>query len=408
MSDIDRRYLKETSTMQRKKIIIIGGGASGLVAADFLSLKYEVHIFEKGKTVGRKFLVAGNGGFNLTNQATGAELLAYYSPTPILHAALQQFGTEDTRKYFADLGIPTFVGSSGRIFPEQGIKPVQVLQSMKKRLIKNGVSFHFKHEFIGFDEEMKPIIRNEEEAFTPLAEKYIFALGGASWSITGSDGTWLDLFSQHGINTVPFQASNCGVNVEWSADFKEKHAGKPLKNIAVKCRDKTVKGEALITKYGLEGNAIYPIIPEVRALLNQGKEAVIHFDFKTQNTESQLLEKVASKNISPKNYAFAFKLSKSQIALIKEFSTKEEYLSCPKFIANIKNLAVPIQSLRPIEEAISTVGGIDISEVNDDFSLNQFPHISVIGEMLDWDAPTGGFLLQGCFSSAVKSANSLG
>ena len=125
MSDI------EIHTMKRKKIIIIGGGASGLVAADFLSKKYEVHIFEKGKTVGRKFLVAGNGGFNLTNQTTGADLLAHYSPTPIVRHALQHFGTEETRKYFADLGIPTFIGSSGRIFPEHGIKPVQVLQDMK-------------------------------------------------------------------------------------------------------------------------------------------------------------------------------------------------------------------------------------------------------------------------------------
>ena len=389
--------------MKKTKIIIIGGGASGLVAADFLSQKYEVHIFEKGKTVGRKFLVAGNGGFNLTNQATGAELLAYYSPIPILHTALQQFGTEDTRKYFADLGIPTFIGSSGRVFPERGFKPVEVLQAIKKRLIDNGVSFHFKHEFIGFDEEMKPIIRNEEESFTPSGEKYLFALGGASWSVTGSDGTWLDFFSQKGLKTVPFQASNCGLNVNWSANFKERHAGKPLKNIAVTCGNKTVKGEGLITEYGLEGNAIYPIIPEVRALLNQGKEAVLHFDFKTQNTESQLFNKIEGRLLIPKNYAFSFKLSKSQIALIKEYSTKEEYLSCKEFISKVKDTKIKVESLRPIEEAISTVGGIDMAELNDDFSLRQFPHISVLGEMLDWDAPTGGFLLQACFSTAIAA-----
>ncbi len=393
--------------MKDKKIIIIGGGASGLIAADFLSQKYEVHIFEKGKTVGRKFLVAGNGGFNLTNQATDAELLAHYSPTPILHAALQQFGTEDTRKYFAGLGIPTFIGSSGRVFPERGFKPIEVLQALKNRLLENGVSFHFKHEFIGFDADMKPLIRNEEETLTPFADKYLFALGGASWSVTGSDGTWLDFFSQKDIKTVPFQASNCGLNVNWSENFKERHAGKPLKNIAVTCGNKTVKGEGLITEYGLEGNAIYPIIPEVRAALNRGKEALLYFDFKTQNTESQLFNKIEGRLLIPKNYAFSFKLSKSQIALIKEYSTKDEYLDCEKFIGKIKRTTVKVESLRPIEEAISTVGGIDISEVNDDFSLRQFPHLFVLGEMLDWDAPTGGFLLQGCFSSAVYSANSL-
>ncbi|MBK0402527.1 TIGR03862 family flavoprotein [Adhaeribacter sp. BT258] len=393
--------------MPEKKIAIIGGGAAGLMAADMLSRHGEVHIYEKGKALGRKFLVAGNGGFNLTNSAEGEDLCRKYTPMEFLQPALEAFNSQDTRTWLAGLGIPTFVGSSGRVFPEKGIKPITVLQQIKDRLLQNGVQFHFQHEFVGFNAEQKPILKFQESECFPEADHYLFALGGASWPVTGSTGNWLEAFRLSGIKTLAFQSSNCGINVNWPDDFRNKFGGAPLKNLQVSAGNFSLKGEALITDYGLEGNVIYPLVPKIRELLQAGKEAFLTLDFKPQNTVGQLLEKVRGKQIQTKNYEQVFKLSKAQLTLLKAFSSKEDYVFPENFVRQIKQLTIPVSSLRPIEEAISTAGGISLEEVNPDFTLKAFPHISVVGEMLDWDAPTGGFLLQGCFSTAYLAAQAI-
>ena len=358
----------------RKTIAIIGGGAAGLMAADVLSQHCEVHIYEKGKALGRKFLVAGNGGFNLTNSAEGEALYNKYSPQDFLQPALEAFYSEATRNWLNDLGIPTFVGSSGRVFPEKGIKPIEVLQKLKDRLVKQGVSVHLQHEFIGFDAAQKPVLKYQKNEITIEADHYIFALGGASWPVTGSTGSWLEAFALSGIKTIAFQSSNCGVNVNWPAEFREKFAGAPLKNLQITVDNFSLKGEALITEYGLEGNAIYPVVPKVRETINSGTEAFLTFDLKPQNTLGQMLEKVRGQKPQPKNYEHFFKLSKAQLALLKLFTSKEDYLDPEKLV---------------------------------DHSLKKVPHISIVGEMLDWDAPTGGFLLQGCFSTAYFAAQAI-
>ena len=383
-----------------KKIIIIGGGSAGLAVAEMLCSQHEIHIYEKGKTLGRKFLVAGNGGFNLTNHVEGKELLQQYSPPHKMRECLEDFDVNATRKWLENLGIPTYVGSSGRVFPEEGIKPIHVLQKIKNKLLENNVQFYFHHEFVAFSEEGIPIIKNTEKEFKAEGDYYIFALGGASWSVTGSDGKWLDIFNKKEIETIDFQSSNCGINIDWNNDFKNKYEGTPLKNIEIKINDFNIKGEALITKYGLEGNAIYPIVPTVRHELNINKKDFINIDLKPNNSIAQLQEKIKGKNIKTKNYAYIFNLNKSQLALIKQFSKKEEYINPLLFIELLKNVKIPVHSLRPLEESISTVGGISWKEMNDDFSLKNNSSIFIIGEMLDWDAPTGGFLLQGCFSMA--------
>lgn len=393
--------------MHSKKIIIIGGGAAGLIAAELLSATCEVHIYEKGKTIGRKFLVAGNGGFNLTNAAIDKDLQAQYTPQPILQQALQNFDSQAMRAWLEELGVPTFVGSSGRVFPEKGIKPAQVLQQIKDKLVKKGVQIHCNHEFIGFNTAQQALVQHQENKLALEADTYIFALGGASWSITGSNMEWLKLFEQLKIPTKDFEASNCGLEVNWKADFKENYAGTPLKNIQISIGSKVVKGEALITDYGLEGNAIYPIIPAVRAALKTQKATHIAIDFKPNNSHQSLLSKIKGKRLKTKNYTYEFNLDKASFALIKAFTTKEEYLAPERFVEAIKHLKIPVQALRPIEEAISTVGGISFEALNANFSLKQQPNIFVIGEMLDWDAPTGGFLLQGCFSSAAACADFL-
>lgn len=386
--------------MARKKIIIIGGGAASLMAAERLCDDFEIAIYEKGKTIGRKFLVAGKGGFNLTNKAEAEELTQHYLPHDFLKEALLKNGSSKMRSWLSDLGIPTFIGTSDRVFPEKGIKPIQVLKKIKDRLVKKGVIFFFHHEFIRFDEKCNVIVINEEEELTLEADYFIFSLGGASWSVTGSDGKWIKAFEKIGVKTVPFQASNCGLNIEWPEHFKTHHAGKPLKNIKIKIDGFEVKGEATITAYGLEGNAIYPLIWKVREAISRNETPTINIDFKPLNSKEKLLEKIKNKTPKTKAFAQALNLNATQIALIKSFSNKNDFLKPSVFISSVKHLQIPIQSLRPIEEAISTVGGIDLEEVNADFSLKKYPSIFVIGEMLDWDAPTGGFLLQGCFSMA--------
>lgn len=391
--------------MQRERIAIIGGGPAGLIAADVLAPTHEVHLYEQGKSVGRKFLVAGQGGFNLTNSVDGAELAAMYTPPGILDDALAAFGSTALRNWFLEMGIPTFVGTSGRVFPTPGVKPIDVLNAIRARLVERGVQFHLEHTFVGFDAEANVLIEHQGARTSIQADYTLFALGGGSWSVTGSTGTWPKLLKPLGIEAVPFSASNCGVEVAWPEAFAHAHAGKPLKNVRIAAGERSGLGEATITAQGLEGNAIYPLVPALRSALDSGIPAVLHIDLKPNNITEQLLDKIAGKE--PKNYAEALNLDRAALALLKAFTTKERFFSPFALAQDIKDLRVPVTGLRPIEEAISTVGGISIADLSSDFSLKRHPDIFTLGEMVDWEAPTGGFLLQGCFAMGHHAARSI-
>lgn len=396
-----------TRTNPPKKIIrIVGGGPSGMLAALELSTTHEVHLYEKGKTLGRKFLVAGKGGFNLSNQATGKNLYDQYDPSHLFSVLLQQFDTQKTREFLDKLGIPTYIGSSGRVFPEVGIKPIAVLNALKNKLIAQGVQLHFEHEFVDFDAKK---ISFQTSLGTRVAsfDRCVFALGGASWSVTGSKGDWLKIFQQKGIYTTPFAPSNCGLYVSGlTPELIAQFEGSPLKNIAIRCQYKIVKGEAVLTNYGLEGNAVYPIAAIARKELETHKKTAIFIDFKPFNTQDELLQKI-SPQTRTKNYSYLFKLSKVQLGILKNFMGKETYTTPALFVEKLKNLEIPIVGLRPIEEAISTVGGISMDAINSDLSLKKIPNIYVAGEMFDWDTLTGGYLLQGCFATAHAVAQSI-
>ena len=396
-----------TPTNSSKKIIcIVGGGPAGMLAAIELSKTHEVHLYEQGKTLGRKFLVAGKGGFNLSNQHKGFELIEKYDPSSYFTPILEKFDTSKTRNFLKDLDIPTFVGSSGRIFPKPGIKPIAVLNAFKDRLIDQGVRFHFEHKFVDFTNE-QIVFQTPKEKIVTSFDCCIFALGGASWSVTGSKGDWRAIFESKGIRTKPFIPSNCGVHVQgFTSQLIEDFEGTPLKNIAIRCRDTIVKGEAVLTPYGFEGNAIYPMAALLGKELKTHGKTSIFIDFKPFNTPAELLKKIGN-TTKPKNYGYLFKLSKVQLALLKNFTDKITYTTPALLVKKIKNLEIPVTHLRPLEEAISCKGGISLDELNQELALKKIPNIYIAGEMFDWDTITGGYLLQGCFATAYSVAQAI-
>ncbi|MBT3871287.1 MAG: TIGR03862 family flavoprotein [Flavobacteriaceae bacterium] len=390
----------------KKQITIIGGGPSAFLLASFLDAeKFTINIYEKNKTVGRKFLVAGKGGFNLTHSESINQLIKRFTPINFLDKALLNFTNIDFRNWLDQIEIPTYIGSSKRVFPEKGIKPIEVLNAILKSLKKKGVIITYNHTFSDWDPKGNPIINNK----TIATDYTVFSLGGGSWKVTGSDGMWLDTFSKKGIKTKVFQASNCGYKIDWKSNFIQKHEGTPLKNIAISCNNIIQKGEAVITKFGLEGNAIYGLSPEIRAQLNAISKATVFIDFKPSLTLENILSKIKKSIFKNTTQILKkeLKLSPSQIDLLKTYLSKESYLNIESLAKNIKKFPLELIETASIDEAISTVGGIDLNAISKNFELKKMPNQFCIGEMLDWDVPTGGYLLQASASIGVYLAKYL-
>ncbi len=385
---------------------IVGGGTAGLFLAAFINTEnYDVTIYEKKASLGRKFLVAGDGGFNLTHSEELSNLKNQYTPASFLDLVLDKFSNTDLRACLLKLGIPTFVGSSGRVFPEKGIKPIDVLKSIEAYLVEKKVKFEFNKTFTAWDKDNSLEFNSKEIISSDYA---VFALGGGSWKVTGSDGTWLNLFQEKGIETLPFKASNCAYQIKWPENFIQKNEGKPLKNISISIENQIQKGEAVITKFGIEGNAIYGLSPIIQTSLASTNQALVHVDFKPTYSIETLIEKI---NQSEANITVTLKekikLSGAQVDLIKATLTKEEFLNIQVLAKFIKKFPLTIVGSAPIDEAISTSGGIDLEAVDSNFELKNIKHQFCIGEMLDWNAPTGGYLIQACASMGVYLARQL-
>jgi uncharacterized flavoprotein (TIGR03862 family) len=391
----------------KKSVSIIGGGPAALILAAVLDCqKFKVTLYEKNKTLGRKFLVAGKGGFNLTHSEPITELIARYTPPDFLEKTLLDFDNQDFRNWLDTIGIPTYIGSSKRVYPESGIKPIVVLNAILAVLDKQGVAIHYQHTWTGWTSSHDLVFNTDTEI---KSDYTIFALGGSSWKVTGSDGTWLDLFKTQGIDTTAFQPSNCAYGVHWPEDFIAEHEGSPLKNIAISCLDKIQKGEAVITRFGLEGNAIYALSPQIREELESQQKATVFLDLKPTLSYDDLLRKIKKSSLKKTSEMLQkeVKLSLAQIGLLKKYLSKETYLNPELLSKNIKKLAIEITGSAQLNDAISTTGGIQLNAVDKNFQLKKINNQYCIGEMLDWDAPTGGYLLQACFSMGMHLARHL-
>jgi uncharacterized flavoprotein (TIGR03862 family) len=272
-------------------------------------------------------------------------------------------------------------------------------------LIDKKVKFEYNKTFTGWDKENSLTFNTKE---TIESDYTVFAVGGASWKVTGSDGSWLTLFSKKGIDTVPFRASNCAYKIKWNEPFIKKNEGKPLKNISISMDNKVQKGEAVITKFGIEGNAIYALSPGIQMALDSNKEVIVYVDFKPTFTLSVLIEKLTrSASNTTTTLSKQLKLSRTVIDLIKVKLTKDEFLDIQILAKFIKRFPLKIIDTAPIDEAISTMGGINIDALNSNFELKKVKNNFCIGEMLDWNAPTGGYLIQACASTGVYLAQQL-
>lgn len=395
----------------KKTISIIGGGACALILACELDpKKYSVSVFETNNALGRKFLVAGDGGLNLTHSESENEFIVRYTPHQFFKEAFSYFSNKHFIEWVNAMGIETFVGTSGRVFPKKGIKPIDVLKSFEEKIVKNNVTLNFKHEWKGFADNNGLIFKTAAGNKAIQSDITIFCLGGASWPVTGSKGDWRSLFEIKNVKTNPFLASNCSFKVEWPKNIIKEIEGKPLKNITINCGDKTHVGEIVLTAFGIEGSGIYPLSPQIRAQLKENESAKIYIDLKPHLSADECLKKLESvetKLSYTENIVKKLNVNKMQMILLKSKMSKTDFLDPLKFVNNLKTLEIQISALGPIEDAISTVGGISLKEISEKFELKKLPNNFVIGEMLDYDAPTGGYLLQSCFSMGKFLADHL-
>lgn len=382
-----------------KHVVIAGGGPAGLMAAHVLSQNdtFRVQVFDANKAIARKFLVAGHGGFNLTNaEATDAFIEKYTHP--FIQNAVRHFSNEQTIQWLSEIGVNTFVGSSGKIFPEKGIKPIQVLTKWIGYLEKNGVTIHTEHQLIDFTEGTA-VFQHEGKQVAVEYDYLITAFGGASWKKTGSTGEWTELFIRKNREIIPFQASNAGIVLAgWDAGL----GGGVLKNTEITIDGAKQFGEIELTDYGLEGAPVYALSKKIR----EGATELV-LNLKPVWTPGRLAEKYAAFSGSKTDFLSAIKVSKPGVKLIKHVLSKEEFTDDKRFLRAIHHLVLPVEELRPVDEAISTVGGLSMNEVDASFQLINSEKHYCIGEMLDWDAPTGGYLLQACFASGYMAAQSV-
>jgi uncharacterized flavoprotein (TIGR03862 family) len=396
---------------------VVGGGPAGLMAAEVLAAAgVAVTVYEHMPSVGRKFLLAGRGGLNLTHSESIDKLLARYGDgADRLAAAVHAFGPSQLRSWCASLGEPTFVGSTGRVFPAS-FRSTPLLRAWLTRLTQAGVTIEVGHRWLGWVTSSDGQIdarqslfssRSTDGAVEVSSDVTVLAMGGASWPRVGSDGGWVETLRRAGVEVDELRPANCGVRVDWTETFARRFAGVPLKNVAISVGETSIRGDAMVTSQGVEGSPIYAHSLAIRDALDRDGRCTVTVDLHPDLTAAQLSERVERRR--PKDSTAAslrrtIGLTPVSVSLIREATGNRLPADPSELAALVKAVPLVVESTMPIARAISTAGGIRLAEVDDAFMLRRLPGTFVAGEMLDWEAPTGGYLLQASFSTAVAAA----
>ncbi|MET0971467.1 MAG: TIGR03862 family flavoprotein [Tardiphaga sp.] len=394
-----------------KSVAVIGAGPAGLMAAEVLARGgATVTVYDAMPSAARKFLMAGRGGLNLTHSEPLPDFMTRYAAAKVpLAAAISAFTPHDLRAWSEELGQPTFVGSSGRVFPE-AFKASPLLRAWLRRLDAAGVRFAFRHRWTGWDEDGHPTFQTPDGVRVVSVAATVLALGGASWPRLGSDGAWVDVHAAKGIIVVPLRPANMGFAVAWSTIFKNRFEGQPLKGVDLSFGVRHARGEAMVTRNGIEGGGIYALSAPLReAVLAEGK-AVLSIALRPDLAAGELIAKLAAPRGKQSFSNFlrkAVHLSPVAIGLLQEVAVAEglQLAALPpeKLAGLINAVPVTLDGVAPIARAISTAGGIAFDEIDDAYMLKRMPGTFVAGEMLDWEAPTGGYLLQASFATGASA-----
>lgn len=394
-----------------KSVAIIGGGPAGLMAAEVISAKgVKVDIYDSMPSLGRKFLMAGKSGLNLTHSEPFEQFVARYGERRTrIEPMLKKFGPDELRDWAHGLKIETFVGTSGRVFPV-GMKASPLLRAWLKRLDDLGVQVHFRHRWKGDiavgDGGLSLGFNSPDGDVTAKADAVVLALGGGSWSRLGSDGAWVPWLREAGAQVDPLRPSNCGFDVAWSPHFRERYEGHPVKSVVLSFGSFRQQGEFIITKEGVEGGLIYSASALLRDEIDAQGRAVMLLDLAPDRSHEWIAERLSRPRGSR---SMASHLEKAagikgvKAGLLREFVSKDDFMSIEPLAHFIKNLPVPLIATRPLDEAISSAGGVKFESLDESLMLKSMTGVFCAGEMLDWEAPTGGYLLTACFASGYTA-----
>jgi len=400
----------------QNSVVVIGGGPAGLMAAEVISLRGgRVDVYDSMPSLGRKFLMAGKSGLNITHSEPFEKFVARYGKRRTqIEPMLKQFGPEELCQWVQGLGIETFVGTSGRVFPV-GMRASPLLRAWLRRLRDSGVIFHLRHKWTGQIDSggnNSILLRFESPDGEKIvqADAVLLALGGGSWSRLGSDGAWVPWLEKRGAQVEPLKPSNCGFDVDWSPHFRERFDGYPIKSVVLSFGSFRQQGEFIVTKEGVEGSLIYAASALLRDEIDSRGQAALALDLSPARSHEWLAERLSKPRGSRTMSSHLEKtvgIKGVKAGLLHEFVSKEDFASADKLAFFIKNLPVPLIRTRPIDEAISSAGGVKFESLDEHLMLRSMPGVFCAGEMLDWEAPTGGYLLTACFASGFVAGQGI-